>query len=165
MLLIIWLLMLGFFAGWRGRAIFENVLDMIEDRRERRRIGDKPEEESIDTWLSRVEDGHTLAAFREAGLYLGSEPWPGEEGPGAAADRPDTLDVAEVAALGVATLTRAPAWHRLQLAQAARLAQGQFGHPRGLGALQQQQSPQLGALQQQSPQLGLAGLRMFGMVP
>ena len=123
--------MVGALVGWRGRVIFDNVLDMIEDRRERRRIGDKPEEESIDTWLHRVEDEHTLAEFHAAGLYLGSEPWPGE------------------ARTGITRYVDTPAGHAQQMQLRAMLqgspsaftGLGPFGHGGFLGALQ---APQCG---------------------
>ena len=124
-------------CGWLARHQADRFLDWWDDRK-LRGVPIAGEEESIDTWLHRVEDEHTLAEFHAAGLYLGSEPWPGDEEP---AENP----VAATAEPKHSIMER-EFFQRQQL-QLAQQLQGSPGAFTGLGALQAQQ--RLGGLVQQ----------------
>ena len=126
-------------CGWLARHQADRFLDWWDESKKRERLGaPSEEEEPFDTWLNRVEDEHVLSAFHEAGLYIGSEPWPGDEEP---AENP----VAATAEPKHSIMER-EFFQRQQL-QLAQQLQGSPGAFTGLGALQAQQ--RLGGLVQQ----------------
>ena len=134
------LALLGGFAGWKACRVWDHALYWWDESKKRERLGapSEEEEEPFDTWLHRVEDEHTLAEFHAAGLYLGSEPWPGDE-------EPARNPVAATAEPRHSIMER-EFFQRQQL-QLAQQLQGSPGAFTGLGALQAQQ--RLGGLVQQ----------------